>query len=157
MYSKPVFFVISSRSFWNSSKFGSTFGLHFRQHIAIIWNLIFKHKKSKRLELQALSRQGCPGHNTEEGGTRRPPPGQGHLPGKTCQNHYVFSVKVVRRTTLAWEGATWPSPFVVPVHKISWGPWRQKPNGEYLIQKIHRQNPYSRRLFGEYIYIYIWV
>ena len=73
MCSKPVFFVVPGMFLSNSSKFGYPFGLNFEQYIAIISNLIFKHKKYKRSESQLLLSWGCPGHITEEGATRRHP------------------------------------------------------------------------------------
>ena len=73
MCSKPVFFVISDMCLSNCFKFGYPFGVHFKQYIAIIWNLNFMHNKYKRSEFQLLLGQGYPGHITEEGWTKRGP------------------------------------------------------------------------------------
>ena len=55
--------------------------------------------------------QEAPGDTQEAprrhpGGTQEAPGGHGHLGSKMCQNHCVFSAKVVGASTFACTGAT---------------------------------------------------
>ena len=94
---------------------------------------------------RVLASRKHPGGTREHpGGTQEAPRRPGTSWSQNVSQHERLRTKVVGARSFACTGATWPSPFTAPARKISRAHGRKKPSQQYLIQKIHRQSPYSR-------------